>query len=393
MVIYEELTWPEVEGLSRDLLWVLPCGAYERARLEAEFPGAGVLPAVPYGFRGSEFELENAWPLLRTMLETLREDGFHRFVMVSPEPQGWMEERVLQVAAYPVGRRLSRGVSRGVSRELSRGLQGGLQRGLHRGLEENPSSPRGECDGKGECGPGEQPGAPEVTLIPIGHTEQHGPHLPLGTDTYIVDGLSKMLTGPIRRLPAWPYGVSTHRREVPGTLSTDPRIFEDFFVELVGKLTTPAYLLNGHGGNHSFLVNVVKFCGERYPARFTATSFLHTSSGAALEQLLQERTSTLMGHACELETSYMLALHPHLVHMDRAMDETDFKSTSNYFMDWVESGALIANPPWRQDTQTGTYGAPTQATAEKGRRWLQAAAAELSKHVREIQEQQVMRSQ
>jgi hypothetical protein len=56
-------------------------------------------------------------------------------------------------------------------------------------------------------------------------------------------------------------------------------------------------------------------------------------------------------------------------------------------MDWVEGGALVANPPWDDDTATGSYGAGSQATTEKGRLWLEAAILEKVEHVYEIHEQ------
>jgi creatinine amidohydrolase len=98
-----------------------------------------------------------------------------------------------------------------------------------------------------------------------------------------------------------------------------------------------------------------------------------------------------MGHACELETSFILYLKPSLVHMERVVDEINFITTPSYFMDWVEGGALIANPPWDDDTQTGAYGAGSLATAEKGKIWLEAALAEKVTHIGEIHEQHRMR--
>ncbi len=94
-----------------------------------------------------------------------------------------------------------------------------------------------------------------------------------------------------------------------------------------------------------------------------------------------------MGHACELETSLILHLQPPLVHMDRVVDETDFVTTPSYYMDWIEGGALMANPPWDDDSRTGAYGAGSLATAEHGQLWLEAAIAEKVTHVREINEQ------
>jgi creatinine amidohydrolase len=98
-----------------------------------------------------------------------------------------------------------------------------------------------------------------------------------------------------------------------------------------------------------------------------------------------------MGHAGELETSLMLHLRPDLVHIEKAVDETDFVATLSYYMDWVESGALVANPPWDDDTRTGAYGAGSLATSENGALWLKAAIAEKVSHVAEIHEQQKRR--
>jgi creatinine amidohydrolase/Fe(II)-dependent formamide hydrolase-like protein len=79
--------------------------------------------------------------------------------------------------------------------------------------------------------------------------------------------------------------------------------------------------------------------------------------------------------------------------MERVVDETDFISTPSYYMDWIEGGALIANPPWDDDTRTGAYGAGSLATAEKGRIWLEIAIQEKVAHVLEIHEQQRRREE
>jgi creatinine amidohydrolase/Fe(II)-dependent formamide hydrolase-like protein len=69
----------------------------------------------------------------------------------------------------------------------------------------------------------------------------------------------------------------------------------------------------------------------------------------------------------------------------------DFVSTPSYYMDWVEGGALIANPPWDDDSKTGAYGAGSLGTAEKGKLWLDAAIHEKVAHVKEIFLQQELR--
>jgi creatinine amidohydrolase/Fe(II)-dependent formamide hydrolase-like protein len=88
----------------------------------------------------------------------------------------------------------------------------------------------------------------------------------------------------------------------------------------------------------------------------------------------------------------MLYLHPELVHMDRATVETDFVATPNYYMDWIEGGRLIANPPWTDDTRSGIYGDATGATAEKGKLWLASAVQEKTALLREVREQHERRS-
>jgi creatinine amidohydrolase len=241
----------------------------------------------------------------------------------------------------------------------------------------------------------------KIVLMAVGHTEQHGLHLPLSTDTLIIDaiarGVENALPDLILRVPTLPYGVSMHRAQFPGTLSVEGHAWEDFVLETVGGYVERGYdkfyLINGHGGNHSFLVNVIKYAGDRWPRIFCATSFLHlTGSGYAEVQRLRQSVSPGgLGHACELETSFILHLRPDLARMERAVDETDFISTPDYYMDWIEGGALIANPPWTDDTRTGAYGQPSVATADKGRAWLAAAVAEKVAHVREILEQQARR--
>jgi len=356
---YEELTWPEVAALSRDIPLVLPLGELKDMNRLADSLDTsrdiGILPFIPFGWVGSGLAVPEAVfaAVICNLVGNLLEDGF---------------TNVQVVTAARVD----------------------LPADIHQiQLPEDAFQARAAVAGLFDI--------EKVLLIPIGHTEQHGYHAPLSTDTIIINavgqGTAKAVPELAACLPVFPYGVSTHRRSFPGTFNVGGREFEDLWLAVIDTLAaggfTRFYLLSGHGGNSSFLVNVVKYTGEKYPNIFCATAFLYLSGPKGVQALEAKRESALggMGHACELETSLVLYLRSELIHLDRAVDETNFITTPSYYMDWIEGGALVANPPWEDDTRTGAYGAGSLATAEKGEYWLKAAIEEKVDHIGEIQEQ------
>jgi len=363
---YDEMTWDAVAELPRDTPLVLPLGSgYDFNLLTSQLskpPQIGLLPAFPFGWRGSGLEIPEPifFPYISNLLDSLRDDRFSRVYCLAPagiDPQSFF--------------------IRGLSSSYLR-----LPQATHdlANFQIPPDSERGK-----------------VILIPIGHTEQHGYHLPLSADTIIIEAIAKgtvnMLPTRSFALPVMPYGVSTHRSSFAATMNAGGRAFEDFWLAVIDVLVARGfdrfYLMSGHGGNTSFLVNIVKYAGERHRRIFCATTWLHTSGRIGGEALQKYRTSPIggMGHACELETAYLLHLRPDLCHMERVVDETDFVATPDYYMDWIEGGSLVANPPWDDDTKTGAYGAGSHGTAEKGRLWLEAAIDEKADHVNQIHEQ------
>lgn len=363
---FDNLTWPEVANLPRDLPLVLPLGAgYPQPDIEQQLafpPRIALLPPFPFGWPGSGLEvpLPVLGAYLENLLDSLREDGFTRVHALAP--QGF--DLSLGDSQLSISPRLTPGAPRLTP----------------------PNSAR-----------------EKVILLPIGHTEQHALHLPLSVDTLIIEAIANGAVNAAPdigyTLPVMPYGVSTHRDSFAGTLNAGGRAFEDFWLAVVDALVARGfdrfYLMSGHGGNSSFLVNVVKYAGDKHKRIFCATAWLHTSGSTGVAALEKHRQSHIggMGHACELETSMILALRPDLVHMDRVKDDVDFIATPNYYMDWVEGGALVANPPWDDDSRYGAYGAGSLGTAEKGQRWLDAAIAEKVEHIREIHEQQRRREE
>ncbi|MCC6261411.1 MAG: creatininase family protein [Anaerolineales bacterium] len=369
---YDELTWDEVANLPRDVPLVLPLGSgYDHAQLLEQLSGperCGLLPAFPFGWRNSGLEIPDQifWQYIINLLDSLRDDGFSKVYCLAPsgiDPQ-----------------------SSGISHQSSVFLR---QPHVSTNQAKIFLPPDSERD--------------KVILMPIGHTEQHGFHLPLSVDSIIINAIangtveygnrSPNLATRSFALPVMPYGVSTHRSSFAGTLNAGGRAFEDFWLTVIDVLAARGfnrfYLMSGHGGNSSFLANVIKYAGERHRRAFCATAWLHTSGRIGAEALEKYRTSKIggMGHAGELETSFMLHLRPDLCKMEKVVDEIDFVSTPDYYMDWIEGGSLIANPPWDDDTKTGAYGAGSHATAEKGKLWLEAAIAEKANHVEQIHEQ------
>ena len=363
---FENLTWPDVAALPRQTPLVIPLGSgYDWSQLANRLDNPqqiGRLPPIPFGWKGSSLPVRDALltNLLDNLVGSLREDGFTQvYTLVPPSLDPGLKEssKLLEIAPL---------------------------------FEQVPAVTfPSETDLK------------KVVLVPIGHTEQHGLHLPLCTDTVIIEaigqGVAAAIPAQALSLPVMPYGVSTHHSAFAGTLNAGGRAFEDFWLGAIGRLSDmgfkAVYLISGHGGNCSFLTNVVKYAGERHPDMFCATAWLYLSGPQGTQALEAHRRSSLggMGHACELETSLMLHLRPDLVHMNKVVDETNFITTPSYYMDWVEGGALIANPPWEDDSQTGAFGAGSLATAENGTIWLEAAIAEKAAHVAEIIEQQQRR--
>jgi creatinine amidohydrolase len=363
---YDELTWPEVHSLSRHTPMVLTLGiGYPQDRLADALGNPSVaylLPPFPYGWQGSGLAVSevNLESYLTNLIAGLRDDGFVNTLLVLP-PNLKLNLSYPWIALPQIA-----------GKNVVHPLPADAERG-------------------------------KVVLIPIGHTEQHGYHLPLSTDTLIINAIAKgaaeSAPNQTTVLPVMPYGVSTHRPSFAGTLNAGGRAFEDFWVNVIDVLAERGfelfYLISGHGGNSSFIINAIKYAGERHRRIFCATAWLYLSGPdgiASLEKYRQSKNGG-MGHACELETSFILHLEPSLVHMERVIDETNFISTPSYYMDWVEGGALIANPPWDDDTQTGAYGAGSLATAKKGKIWLQVAIDEKVSHIREIQLQQQLREE
>src|SRR3972149_6080402 len=184
---YDPLTWPEVAALPRDIPLILPLGeGYSLDRLTSalgEPTRAGLLPPIPFGWQDSGLMVSEAifGRYLTHLLDSLRDDGFSRCFVLTPQ-----------------GIHLGLGASR---IPLPRGweVQTRTPPSLEPSFARSPSPHLGEGENTQIPGSYEETGGKEpvtippdsergkVVLLPIGHTEQHGYHLPLSVDTTIIE--------------------------------------------------------------------------------------------------------------------------------------------------------------------------------------------------------------
>jgi creatinine amidohydrolase len=194
--------------------------------------------------------------------------------------------------------------------------------------------------------------AASVLAVPVGSTEQHGPHLPFTVDTEIAAALCGRLARARDRVvvaPAVPYGSSGEHAAFPGSLSIGLDAVETLLVELVRSADAFAgvLLVNGHGGNGAAVTRAVRRLNHE-GRRVTCWS----PTGSAVDS-----------HAGRTETSVMLALRPESVRLDRAVPG-DRRPLREIMPLLVRSGVVSVSA-------NGVLGDPTGASGGEGRRVLE----------------------
>lgn len=226
-----------------------------------------------------------------------------------------------------------------------------------------------------------------LLVIPTGSTEQHGPHLPLGTDTYLAQEVARGAAERVpRRLnvlltPPLHFGYSTHHLDFPGTLSVTGTIFIQTCVELCLDAVKHGFrrilLLNGHGGNHAALQVAARSVRDSARALVVVANYWDFAAGKISE--IRESGPGGMAHACEFETSLMLFLKPETVRMSRAIREIPSHQTQYISRDMFARGTVQVAENWSDVSKSGIWGDPTVATKEKGEKLYDVLVDELSK--------------
>lgn len=230
-----------------------------------------------------------------------------------------------------------------------------------------------------------------VCILPIGSVEDHGRHLPLDVDNYLIgtmcDEVARRIPDEVLLLPAIPYGFEDHHMSFPGTITVRAEHLEAFVLDITLSLAHHGFrkilLADGHGSNMPILDLAARKTIIQSDA--LCACFIWPSLITGL--IKQTRESPFpggMSHACELETSIYLYLNENAVQMDKAEKEIGFHPSKYYWHD------LGGGPPvrmvewWTRISKSGVVGDPTLATKEKGKLWYDATIANLIEFIREF---------
>jgi creatinine amidohydrolase len=227
-----------------------------------------------------------------------------------------------------------------------------------------------------------------IVIFPTGSFEQHGPHLPFTTDTDIVTAIAEVLeqkmADRVLLLPTlWP-GLSTHHMHFPGTMDVPQPVYIHLISELGKSITSmgakKVFILNGHGGNDTPLRAALRELKTAAPqTRFVFASYW--SLAAKTLRDVRESEPGGMGHACEMETSVMLALDPNRVHLERAVRDGPTHTDPYRIADMQVGRPIFFVNEFDEVTKSGVIGHPDLASAEKGKRFLDGIVSEVSAFV------------
>lgn len=211
-----------------------------------------------------------------------------------------------------------------------------------------------------------------MVVMPIAACEQHSHYLPTFTDTILVtgvaEGVEKKLPKEVVLLPTLWLGASHHHLRFGATLSVEVDVHMRVLSGILTPLLEDGYqrilVLNGHGGNIDTMQMALRLLQTKYPQRQVNAASYWDLAAKELAALAEGPRKN-MGHACEFETSMVMALRPDLVRKEAIQDDPPVE-------DPVLRG-LYLSEDMKQRTQRGAVGYPQLATPEKGRKFLQAA--------------------
>jgi creatinine amidohydrolase len=233
-----------------------------------------------------------------------------------------------------------------------------------------------------------------VVVLPVGSVEQHGRHVPVGCDALSAETVARRAAAAVAApprvlvLPTLWYGYSPHHMRFPGSLTLGSETYITLLCEIATAVlrngVRRVVILNGHGGNIASVDVAAGRLGEAWhgKARIAGVTYWHLVAHRTAE--FRDSVAGGMGHACEFETSFLLAVVPDQVRMDEAV--THYPKTPSPLVStdlFGTSRARIYND-FRDLSPSGTLGDPSLASAEKGERIVAACVEEFAKFLRDF---------
>ncbi|WP_440772723.1 creatininase family protein [Natronorubrum sp. DTA28] len=234
-----------------------------------------------------------------------------------------------------------------------------------------------------------------ILLVPIGSVEQHGTHLPVGTDTLLASavamrGASLVSDLPVVVVPPIWSGYSPHHLHFGGTLTLSFETALAAVTDIVSSALENGFdsvlLVNGHGGNGPLVGAAVSEIGAAHPD-VEATGITYFSLAEPFVDDVRDSDAGGMAHGGEFETSLMLHCYPELVREDGRSEATPLDEPYEHGDDdLIEPGPLSVYRPFEAYSSSGSIGDPDLATAEKGRELFDRLGVELESILRAVAE-------
>ena len=205
-----------------------------------------------------------------------------------------------------------------------------------------------------------------LVILPIAAVEQHGPHMPTGTDNFLCTGLAEALEqsmpDKVLLAPTQWLGASAHHLRIGATLDSSLEVYIETLMGMARSVLNDGFrrilLLNGHGGNIDPMRVALRRIQNEYVDRLLTAACYWDVADELIKQSL-DGAHKFVGHACEFETSMLMHLRPELVKLELVKDAGEL-ITDNL-------GGVYISRDLRQRTAEGCTGRPDLASAEKGR--------------------------
>jgi len=224
--------------------------------------------------------------------------------------------------------------------------------------------------------------ADAIVILPVASMEQHGPHLPVGVDTYLCEAVCKagaelaVKDVPVVVAPTLWCGMADHHMAYGGTFTFDIPTYRAVLLAFLKSIERHGFkrvfIINGHGGNIAALNSFLPDFARETALKVLATTYFELSQ-ADLGQFLEDQKR--VHHACEVETSMMMVVAPDTVKRDRFSEACGMLG--------MDIEKVLRGPPaqfhnFKSITPSGVIGDARRANADKGRNLLGVCAEGLA---------------